>query len=178
MAATFFIVLTSWTLTTRLPFMIAAVTAARLVASAWVAVLALLPLFNRDRLRAGDLVAGTLVVRSPQFVLLEDLSATTPGGRTAAPVLHFSAAQLDLYGIHELQVLESLLRQRAARLPALEAVAKKIQRKIGWTGAAGDADARAFLHAFYTAQRARLEERMLLGDRRESKRPGRSTRTP
>jgi uncharacterized RDD family membrane protein YckC len=153
-------------------------TAARLAAGAWLALLALLPLFNRDRLRAGDLVAGTLVVRSPRAVLLDDLSAAPTRGRTGPAACTFSPAELDLYGIHELQVLESLLRQRGARPEALEAVARKIQRKIGWSGAPEALDARAFLHAFYTAQRARLEERMLLGDRRESKRPRAPTRRP
>jgi len=150
-------------------------TAARAAASLWVAVLAFLPLFNRDRLRAGDLVAGTLVVRSPRLVLLEDLSASSP---SAVPAFQFTSAQLDLYGIRELQVLESLLRNRSTRREALEAVARRIQRKIGWASTARVADPRAFLHAFYTAQRARLEDRMLLGDRRESKRSRPSTRTP
>ena len=44
----------------------------------------------------------------------------------------FTGAQLDLYGIRELQVLESLLRQETRRRGALEAVARKIQHKIGW----------------------------------------------
>ncbi|HEY6099023.1 MAG TPA: RDD family protein, partial [Anaeromyxobacter sp.] len=35
----------------------------RLAATAWMLVFGFLPLFNRDRLRVGDLVAGTVVVR-------------------------------------------------------------------------------------------------------------------
>lgn len=151
---------------------------ARFAAAAWLGVLALMPLFNRDHLRVGDLVAGTLVVRSPKALLHEDLSAATPAKKADVPAFAFSPDQLDLYGIRELQVLESLLRQRAARPSALEAVAGKIQRKIGWLRPGGSVDARAFLQAFYSAQRARLEQRMLLGDRRESKRPGTATRRP
>jgi uncharacterized RDD family membrane protein YckC len=148
--------------------------AVRGLALAWLFVLALLPLFNRDRLRVGDLVGGTLVVRAPRFVLREDLSAPAPGGPS---VFTFTDAQLDLYGIRELQVLESLLREVRPRGGALEAVAKKIQTKIGWVPpAARRIDDEDFLRAFYTAQRARLEHRMLLGERREAKRGGRLTR--
>ena len=146
----------------------------RWLALAWLFVLALLPLFNRDRLRVGDLVGGTLVVRAPSFVLREDLSAPASAGPS---VLTFTDAQLDLYGIRELQVLESLLREARPRAQALEAVAKKIQAKIGWVPpGAARIDDEDFLRAFYTAQRARLEHRMLLGERREAKRPGRLTR--
>lgn len=142
----------------------------RLAAALWLVALVLVPLFNRDRLRAGDLVAGTLVVRTPRALLLEDLSAEAEAARRAPAAYEFTPAQLDLYGIQELQVLENLLRQASPRPGALEAVAAQIQRKIGWPRGARRGSARAFLQAFYTAQRARLEQRMLLGERRESKR--------
>jgi uncharacterized RDD family membrane protein YckC len=141
---------------------------APLAAAAWLFLLAALPLFNRDHLRAGDLVAGTMVVRAPRAVLLEDLSAARRDQRRDQ-ALEFTPAQLDLYGIHELQVLESLLRQSGAA-STLDAVAKQIQAKIGWRPAARPPRAVDFLQAFYTAQRARLEQRLLLGERRESKR--------
>jgi uncharacterized RDD family membrane protein YckC len=150
--------------------------ALRYLAMAWVFVFALLPLFNRDRLRVGDLVGGTLVVRAPRSALREDLSAP-PTRRGTAPDLAFTTEQLDLYGIHELQVLESLLRQ--PQWDTMEAVAGKIQQKIGWTQPPDRrVNPEQFLRAFYTAQRARLENRMLLGERREKKRPGRLTRRP
>ena len=151
---------------------------ARGLATLWLFVFALLPLFNRDRLRIGDLVAGTLVVLSPKVVLLEDLSAAPATGEATPATIAFSPEQLDLYGIRELKVLESLLRQKAPNPLTLEAVATKIQRKIGWQPSGGPADPETFLRAFYTAQRARLEQRMLLGDRREAKRPGGVTRRP
>ncbi len=50
----------------------------RLLATVWLLVFALMPLFNRDRLRCGDLVAGTLVVKAPAAVLLSDLAARRP----------------------------------------------------------------------------------------------------
>jgi len=40
----------------------------------WAAVFVLLPLFNRDRLRAGDIVAGTWVVAAPRAALLPDMA--------------------------------------------------------------------------------------------------------
>ena len=81
-----------------------------------------------------------MVVLAPQAVLREDLSAAAPArAGTAAPPPLFSDEQLDLYGIHELQVLEALLRQGNARPEAIEAVAEKIQHKIGWSGGAMDA---------------------------------------
>jgi hypothetical protein len=85
--------------------------------------------------------------------------------------------QLDLYGIHELQVLEGLLRSGHPRPGVMEAVADKVQKKIGWAVPARRPDAEEFLRAFYTAQRGRLEQRMLLGDRRERKRERPPTRT-
>jgi len=152
----------------------------RLPALAWLLVFAALPFFNPDRLRVGDLVGGTMVVRTPHTVLRHDLvaEARRPAAAAAgAPA--FTVEQLDLYGIRELHLLESLLRQSRPRAEALEAVAERIQRKIGWTAPPGAApDTEAFLRAFYAAQRARLEHRLLLGERRETKRAGRLSRRP
>jgi uncharacterized RDD family membrane protein YckC len=133
---------------------------------AWIFVLALFPLFNRDRLRVGDLVAGTVVVRRPAATLLEDL---TTAARGQAADHAFTEAQLDVYGAFELQVLESVLRGAggAGTLDQVRAVAEKIRARIGWRGAV--TDDLAFLRAFYAAQRGRLERRMLFGKRRASK---------
>jgi len=140
----------------------------------WVLFFALFPFFNRDRLRLGDLLAGTLVVRSPRPALLPDLtdekvvSRRSARARGSAPEeLGFSREQLDRYGIYELQVLEKVLRQGTTPSLTLRAIAEKIVEKIGWTGRIGDS--RRFLEAFYRAQRAHLEGRLLLGDRREDK---------
>ena len=57
-----------------------------------------------------------------------------------------------------------------ANREALGAVAERIQRKISWEGS-GKPEAYWFLRDFYAALRARLESRMLLGKRRESKAP-------
>jgi len=150
---------------------------ARLPALAWLFVLASLPLFNRDRLRLGDLVAGTVVVLAPRAALREDLSAEGRSKVRSVADWTFTPEQLDVYGIQELQVLETLLRQPNRRPATLEAVAEQIRMKIGLVSlGAGEIDVEAFLRAFYTAQRARLEHRMLLGERRQSKRAGRLKR--
>jgi hypothetical protein len=49
-------------------------------------------------------------------------------------------------------------------------VCDRILAKIDWDGPRRRVDPRRFLEDFYAAQRARLEKKMLLGKRRESKR--------
>jgi uncharacterized RDD family membrane protein YckC len=144
-----------------------------LVLGGWVIALGAFPLLNRDRLRIGDLVAGTLVVHVPRAILLPDLSQLIQ--RRARPGTvdpgewSFTPEQLSIYGIYELQVLEELLRSdRPDRREALETVAAKVQAKIGWESAS-DVDAARFLAAFYAAQRARLEQELLFGKRKARK---------
>ncbi len=146
---------------------------APVLAGAWVVVLGLLPLFNRQRRRMGDLIAGTMVVAAPQVELLGDLADRDRPDRAAEPDRYvFTAAQLAFYGVYELQVLERILR--SAHTPQMQtqqaAVRARICAKIGWDEAVDDD--RDFLAAFYAAQRAHLEGRMLLGDRREDKYAG------
>ena len=118
------------------------------------------PLLNRDRLRLGDLAAGTMVIQAPKKVLRPDLSAE-PLGRFV-----FTPRQIDAYGVKELHVLEDVLRLQDRRTMA--AVSERIRRKIGWTEPLVDGDA-AFLGAYYAALRGRLETRMLFGHRRKDK---------
>jgi uncharacterized RDD family membrane protein YckC len=135
----------------------------------WSMVFALFPMFNRDRMRCGDLVAGTLVARMPKFRLLDDL-AKRPSvpNRAVATGPSFTETQLKAYGIYELQTLERVLRSDRADASNLRReVAKRIQRKIKWTG--GKIDDRAFLEAYYAALRRHLESKMLFGVRREDK---------
>ncbi|HEV8580384.1 MAG TPA: RDD family protein [Thermoanaerobaculia bacterium] len=155
----------------------------RLLAVIWLLVFALMPLFNHDRLRCGDLVAGTLVVKAPAAVLLSDLADRAPARRPAprqaaqpAPApseeFSFTREQLDIYGIHELQVLEDLLRrhdQGTLDGHVLEEVCEKIKTKIGWPRERWNVPVRPFLETFYRAQRGLLEKRMLFGQRRERK---------
>jgi uncharacterized RDD family membrane protein YckC len=133
----------------------------------WVCVLAALPVFNRDRLRAGDMVAGTWVIIEPKPALLPDLVSE----RTAAATYRFTTQQLAVYGVKELQVLEEVLRSPLTSRQALERdVAQRIARKIGYADvAAVTADAEKFLEAFYAAQRRRLEAELAFGRRRRDK---------
>jgi len=143
---------------------------AQLVALVWMVIFGLLPLFNHDRLRVGDLVAGTVVVREPRTLLLDDL-VIAAAAREASAAFSFTPAQLDVYGEYELQVLEGVLRGSDApgHAEAVRTVADKIRARIAWEGPRGE-DA-AFLHAFYAAQRGRLERGLLLGRRRARKEP-------
>ncbi len=129
----------------------------------WTGVFLLFPLFNRDRLRAGDLIAGTLVVASPKKLLPPDLAERPLGAPDAAV---FTQAQLDAYGVKELHVLEEVLRSADRRTMA--AVATRIRAKIGWTEGPDMTD-RTFLAAYYKGLRGRLEHRMLFGHRRKDK---------
>jgi uncharacterized RDD family membrane protein YckC len=141
----------------------------------WAGVFVLLPLFNKDRLRAGDIVAGTWVVAAPRAVLLPDM-ATAAAGHAEAPMhdetsaYAFTFEQLDAYGIYELQTLEAVLRQDGPDVGATrELVCERIRKKIDWPETDTPVDVDRFLETFYAALRARLENRMLFGHRREDK---------
>lgn len=129
----------------------------------WASIFVLFPLFNRDRLRAGDLIGGTWVIRTPKRKLMKDLADDSARHR---PHYAFTLAQLDAYGAHELHVLESVLRQ--GERPTLRMVAERIEAKIGWERAAHHHE-RDFLSAYYAALRERLEQRLLMGVRRRDK---------
>jgi uncharacterized RDD family membrane protein YckC len=142
----------------------------------WMGVLTLMPLFNKDRLRAGDLIAGTWVILAPKAVLLPDVaavSASTAGAAAADPAaagIRFTRQQLGVYGVEELHTLEHILRQDGPHAAQVrEEVARRIQRKINWESPAAAPDPRAFLQAFYAAQRRHLEARLLFGKRRKNK---------
>jgi uncharacterized RDD family membrane protein YckC len=146
----------------------------------WLVALAVLPLLNRRHLRLGDLFGRTAVIALPTAVLLDDLSRAraTPNDPPKASFA-FTTAQLGHYGAHELQVLEGLLRHHAEDAlgtgpSLLTVVAERIATRIDWHPPEGPttsrfsdhASARAFLDAFYAAQRATLEGGLLLGRRR------------
>ena len=135
----------------------------------WLAVFALFPLFNRDRLRAGDLVAGSWVVEAPRLKLADALSTgqTAASGTSQATgaSYKFGEEELAIYGEFELQTLERVLREN--RPEAMAAVHEAICRKLGWNPGAGDE--RAFLEAYYTQLRARLEGGMRMGQRKADK---------
>ena len=147
---------------------------ALLIAGMWTFVFLFLPMFNKDKLRVGDLVGGTRVVMQPKTVLLPDLVAQAAMSlqmkAQAKPAYSFTDTQLAIYGIYELQVLESVLRQDPSTLGYLEntaTVCDKIREKIRYPGRV--TDSARFLKDFYVAQRAHLEQKVLFGQRKEDK---------
>jgi uncharacterized RDD family membrane protein YckC len=128
---------------------------------AWTAIFLFFPLFNKDRLRVGDLLAGTWVVNVPRRRLSVD-QLNLAGEREG---FAFTDAQLDVYGVYELQTLEQVLRDD--HMETIGTVAETIRRKIGVPGDYG-AD-RDFLVAYYDSARTRMERGLLFGKRREDK---------
>jgi uncharacterized RDD family membrane protein YckC len=128
----------------------------------WSGIFLFFPLFNRDKLRIGDLLAGTWVVQAVRGKLGNDLGASA--AQSTRPRRVFSEAALNLYGEYELQTLETVLRE--ARTEALATVAAAIRRKADIPD---DGDDYGFLSDYYAALCARLERSMMVGLRREDK---------
>ena len=133
----------------------------------WTAAITALPLFNRNHLRAGDLIGGTQVISMPKRVLLEDLTFDRPQSSQSDVTRNyvFTPEQLAVYGAFELQVLEEFLRRpiTAETDHLLKEVCRKICRKTNWKEMIPPQDVRRFLNDFYTAQRANLERGQLFG---------------
>jgi uncharacterized RDD family membrane protein YckC len=127
------------------------------LAAGWLLLFLAFPLFNKDRLRVGDLLAGTWVVAIPKRQLSYDLSAQM---QTRAGALSFTPEQLDAYGVYELQTLERVLRE--GQWDTIQLVAATIRQKIAHHEPAADHD---FLTAYYTAARAHMERGLLFGRR-------------
>lgn len=135
-----------------------------LLVLAWLVCFVALMFFTRDRMRAGDLIAGTMVIALPRRRLLSDLV------EVRAHFL-FTERHLTAYGARELQILEDVLRRPdAASAPELvREIGDRICRKINWTDRIAPADTVLFLRDFYTAQRAYLEREQLFGRPRADK---------
>lgn len=144
----------------------------QMVSLVWILVFAGMPLFNSRRLRIGDMIGGTMVVLTPQALLLEDVGGKSQ--RRAAKEgtrFEFTPEQLTVYGVFELQVLEDLLRQSriSATRDAMVAVTRKICRKIGYEQTVPRRDVERFLTEFYAAMRGHQEHRLLFGRRKRDK---------
>jgi uncharacterized RDD family membrane protein YckC len=135
-----------------------------LPAAIWIGAMIAIFYLSPDRLRAGDLIGGTIVIAVPKRLLAEDLATETH-------TFEFTHEQLQHYGVKELQVLEDVLRQphntESARLR--REISERIQRRIGWTTPFTGREIEHFLRDFYTAQRAFLESRRNFGDDRPDK---------
>ncbi len=128
---------------------------------AWTGLFLFFPMFNKDKMRVGDLLAGTWVISAPRKKLTVDLLNV----ERDESALTFTPAQLDVYGVYELQTLERVLREK--RPEAISTVAYAIRNKIGGFDMRGeDHD---FLLAYYDAVRGRMERGLLFGKRRADK---------
>jgi uncharacterized RDD family membrane protein YckC len=125
----------------------------------WSGIFLFFPLFNRDRLRVGDLVAGTWVVQNEKAGLSADLV-----GSAYRPRRTFPRSALELYGVYELQTLEDVLRNENP--DAIMTVARMIRSKADLPD---DGDEYGFLSDYYAALCAHLESRLMVGRRRENK---------
>lgn len=156
-----------------------------LAATAWFGIFLLFPCFNRDVLRAGDVIAGSWVLERPRRKLQQAMTARGEMREAkrawwkwrrgaaedespviaAEPAYRFDEAELAVYGEYELQTLERVLREgrQASIEPVYHAISGKIGRNDGWN------DERAFLEAYYTQLRARLESNMRMGRRKADK---------
>ncbi len=134
----------------------------------WSMIFLLFPLFNRDKLRAGDFIAGTWVVNAPRKRLSKDLSAAKPAAEFRYV---FTPAQIDAYGVKELHVLENVLRKNNPK--TVTEVTERIMTKIEWPAPDKientNAGQREFLGAYYAALRGKLETKLLFGVRRKDK---------
>ena len=136
----------------------------------WTVLVFVLVLLQRDAMRIGDLIGGTWVIENERRVLDPDLirsGAKAPSDETYG----FTEAELDAYGIRELQVLEDILRKSETRRDAaiLADVSLRIRRKIGRDVTHPFNDDLRFLEAYYAGLRGRLEQGLLYGQRRETK---------
>ena len=125
----------------------------------WSGIFLFFPLFNGDRLRLGDVVAGTWVVQTIRKTLEVDLV-----GQSGQPRRSFSDATLGHYGVYELQTLEEVLRN--GNDESIATVAHAIRHKAG---IADDGDDHGFLSDYYAALCSRLEAGLMVGRRRANK---------
>ena len=121
-----------------------------LFALLWSGIFLFFPLFNRDRLRVGDLVAGTWVVRTGKGGLVADLVGSARTGRGAPSPRPRSTSTASM----------SCRRSRTccATRPgdAIATVARTIRAKAGMPD---DGDDYGFLSDYYAALCAHLEAR-------------------
>ncbi|NUM35087.1 MAG: RDD family protein [Candidatus Brocadiae bacterium] len=141
------------------------------VAFSWVFIGVLFPYFDKKNRRLGDIVAGTVVVVMPDFMLEKELaeeSLSKEKEEQQTDTISFTPEMLDIYGKKELEALEDILRkhktmQYDSQKKLILDVAKKIQKKIGYEKEVPSRQALLFLEKFYQAQRKCLEQKLIHG---------------
>lgn len=131
----------------------------------WICIFLFFPLFNKDRLRCGDVIAGTWVVHAEKAKMTNIVASADSVNNQLSAQYRFTDEELDIYGEYELKTLEKVLREESS--DAERAVYEAICRKLDWVPGSGDE--RAFLENYYTQLRARLEGDMRFGKRRADK---------
>lgn len=135
----------------------------------WLLVMLAMPFLNAHRLRLGDLVGGTMVVRLPKAELLPDKAAQKAHIQTH---IAFEARHLTTYGVYELETLASILQNvedGKADVVDLRIIANTIAHKIEFQGSEPREQPELFLRSFYRQQRAHLEKNLLLGQHKANK---------
>lgn len=128
----------------------------------WSLSLSLFLLFNKDRMRLGDLIGGTWVVLAKRRKIAADISTSQFAQTNEGP--QFSPEELAVYGVYELQELERVLRRGDQKTQMV--VADTIRAKLGRPIVEPDL---VFLVAYYKQARARMERDLLFGKRRANK---------
>lgn len=132
----------------------------------WSGIFLFMPVLNKDKLRLGDVIAGTWVIQAPKVKLLGDIAKSSQQATPGDTKFAFTPEQLDAYGIHELHILENLLRKSTPDVKA--SVADRIRAKIGWERLPDETDG-DFLRHYYAGLRKNLEQKLLLGKRKADK---------
>jgi uncharacterized RDD family membrane protein YckC len=133
----------------------------------WIFAMLYVVFLNRDRMRGGDLIAGTWVIHAPKSELLKDVATLTD---TTDERFRFTPEQAAIYGVFELQTLETVLRER--RTDVVPEVAVRVKNKIKWVDdvpVTNPRDNLDFLQAYYAAARRHHEGRLLFGKRKRDK---------
>lgn len=135
----------------------------------WLLSVTLVIFINKRNRRAGDLIAGTLVVTNPPKISIHQITSVVEESVDGTIVHSFTDEHLKFYGEFELQKLEYVLRSDSisSNTYQLGEIADSIKNKIGWEEPIESE--LHFLQDFYKAQRKYLEHHMLFGKRRASK---------
>lgn len=143
--------------------------AAKYIGIIWIGIAGIIIFINKQHRRAGDLLAGTLVVNAPEKISINQIDTVVESGKENSLSHSFTQEQLQHYGEYELQKLEYILRNNEINSDSfkLREIADSIRKKINWSESY-ESDS-LFLQDFYKAQRQYLENHMLFGKRRASK---------